>query len=191
MPTPYWEPSNQVPLSPLGQWVLPHPERKPRPPLSEAEQETEHSRVVKRMLGMWARTVQADAHSYWQAAMRAAWIDWAIDKMEKWSPSERDLPPALEQVWVRGYKLIMSTTRWNGLDEAQFTQLIAVRPASDTGKRKKWAIDELPGRQLFSRVSPKFDRGRLWHRQPRRSDQTGSRICICRQRRPRRTLRGP
>jgi hypothetical protein len=106
------------------------------------------------MLGMWARTVQADAHSYWQAAMRAAWIDWAIDKMEKWSPSERDLPPALEQVWVRGYKLIMSTTRWNGLDEAQFTQLIAVRPASDTGKRKKWAIDELPGRQLFLGFHP-------------------------------------
>jgi hypothetical protein len=181
MPPQYWEPRNQVPLSPLGQWVLAHPEGKPRPPLSEAEQETEHSRVVKRMLGMWARTVQADAHSYWQAAMRAAWIDWAIDKMEEWSPSERDLPPALEQVWVRGYKLIMSTyqmERWlqayrrlNGeqdqtrryeelrnalehLDEAQFTQLIAVRPASDTGKRKKWAIDELPGRQLFLGFHP-------------------------------------
>lgn len=127
------------------------------------------------MLGMWARAVQADAHSYWQAAMRAAWIDWAIEKMEEWSPHERDLPPALEQVWVRGYKLIMSTfqmERWSQayrrlsgeqeqpmqyedlrdalehLAEAQFTELSAVRPPSDTGKRKNWAIDKLPGRQV-------------------------------------------
>ncbi len=173
MPPPHWEPRNQVPLSLLGQWVLPHPEGKPRPPLSEAEQDTEHSRVVKRMLGMWARTVQADAHSYWQAAMRAAWIDWAIDKMEEWSPSERDLPPALEQVWVRGYKLIMSTyqmERWlqayrrlNGeqeqpmrcrhlrnalehLDAAHLTELIARKRPDDTKKR---SIEELPGQQLF------------------------------------------
>jgi hypothetical protein len=179
MPPPYWEPRNQVPLSPLGQWVLPHPEGKPRPPLSEAEHETEHSRVVKRMLGMWARTVQADAHSYWQAAMRAAWIDWAIDKAEEWSPTERDLPPALEQVWVRGYKLIVSTyqmERWlqahrrlNGeqeqpmqyrhlrnalehLDEAHFTELTAMRRPSD--KRKNLSIDELPGQQLFLGFHP-------------------------------------
>jgi len=134
---------------------------------------------------MWARAVQADAHSYWQAAMRAAWTDWAIERgvgyTEEWWPGEEDLPPALEQVWVRGYKLIMSTyqmERWlqahrklNGeqeqpkqyedlrnalehLDEAQLTELSAVRPPSNTGKRKKWAIDELPQRQVFLGFQP-------------------------------------
>lgn len=179
MPPPYWEPSNQVRLSPLGQWVLPHPDGTPRPPLSAAEREAEHERVVTRFLGMWARAVLADAHSYWQAAMRAAWIDWAIDKMEEWSPSERDLPPALEQVWVRGYKLIMSTyqmERWlhafrklNGepeqskqytdirnalehLDDLHFTELIAIKRPSDT--RKDPAIDRLPGRHLFLGFDP-------------------------------------
>jgi hypothetical protein len=125
------------------------------------------------MLGMWARAVLADAHSYWQAAVRADWTDWAIDKMEDWSPDQRELPPALEQVWVRGYKLIMSTYQMerflqahrtlNGeqkqpkryedlrnalehLDDAQFTELIAMKRPSDTRKR---SIEKLPGQQLF------------------------------------------
>jgi hypothetical protein len=125
------------------------------------------------MLAMWARAVQADAHSYWQAAVRANWIDWAIEKMEEWSPDERDLRRALEQVWVRGYKLIMSAyqmERWlqahrglNGepeqpmqyrhlrnalehLDEAYFTEVTAMKRPDDTKKR---SIEELPGRQLF------------------------------------------
>jgi hypothetical protein len=125
------------------------------------------------MLAMWARAAQADAHSYWQAAVRANWMDWAIDKLEEWSPDERDLPSALEQVWVRGYKLIMSAyqmERWlqahrklNGepvqtkqyrhlrnalehLDEAHLTEVAAVKRPDDTEKR---SIEELPGRQLF------------------------------------------
>jgi hypothetical protein len=183
MPPPFWEPKlDRLPLSPLGGllFIPPPPGADPRS-LSVEEQEEAHRRVVRRMLGMWARAVQADAHSYWQAAVRANWMDWAIDKIEEWSPDERDLPPALEQVWVRGYKLIMSTyqmERWlqahrrlNGeqeqpkryedlrnalehLDEANFTELSAVRPPSDTGKRGKWAIDELPGRQVFLGFHP-------------------------------------
>jgi hypothetical protein len=125
------------------------------------------------MLGMWARAVQADAHSYWQAAVRANLMDWAIDKMEEWSPDVRHMPPALEQVWVRGYKLVMSTyqmERWlqahrtlNGeqeqpmqyrhlrnalehLDAAHFTELIARKRPDDTKKR---SMEELPGQQLF------------------------------------------
>jgi len=125
------------------------------------------------MLAMWARAVQADAHSYWQAAVRANWMDWAIDKMEEWSPDERDLPPALEQVWVRGYKLIMSAyqmERWlqahhrlNGeqvqakqythlrnalehLDEAHFTDQSAMKRPDDTKQR---SIEELPGQEVF------------------------------------------
>jgi hypothetical protein len=183
MPPPLWEPKSQVPLSPLGQWLLPLPPGEaPRPPRSVAERQEDHRRVVRRMLAMWARAVQADAHSYWQAAVRANWMDWAIDKMEEWSPDVRDMPPALEQVWVRGYKLVMSTyqmERWlqahrrlNGgqeqskqyvalrnalehLDEAYLTELTAVRPSSK-GLREKWAIEELPGQQLFLGFNPVF-----------------------------------
>jgi hypothetical protein len=187
MPPPFWEPRNQVPLSPFGQWVLPHPDGTPRAPRSIAEQEDEHWGVVTRMLGMWARAVQADAHSYWQVAMRATVIDWAIERGVGYAPEEQwptleDLPPALEQVWVRGYKLIMSTyqmERWlqayrrlNGeqeqprryedlrnalehLDEAHFTDLSAVKPSTrKPGQRSKWAIDALPGRQVFLGFHP-------------------------------------
>jgi hypothetical protein len=174
MPPPYWEPRPGLPISPLGDLLLiPPPPGAKSKPLSVEEQEIVHRRVVKRMLAMWARAAQADAHSYWQAAVRANWMDWAIDKLEEWSPDERDLPSALEQVWVRGYKLIMSAyqmERWlqahrklNGepvqtkqyrhlrnalehLDEAHLTEVAAVKRPDDTEKR---SIEELPGRQLF------------------------------------------
>jgi hypothetical protein len=105
-------------------------------------------------------------------------MDWAIDKMEEWSPDDRDLPPALEQVWVRGYKLIMSAyqmERWlqayrklNGeqdqpmqyrhlrnalehLDAATFTELTARKRPDDT---ENWSIDKLPGQQVFLGFRP-------------------------------------
>jgi hypothetical protein len=181
MPPPYWEPDlNRLPLSPLGSLlVIPPPSGAKSSPPSVEDQEENHQRVVRRMLAIWARAVQADAHSYWQAAARANWMDWAIDKMEEWSPDERDLPPALEQVWVRGYKLIMSTyqmERWlqahrrlNGepkeqmlyrhlrnalehLDAVHFTDpWTAVRRPSDEKNR---SIDQLPGQQIFLGFHP-------------------------------------
>jgi hypothetical protein len=175
MPPEYWEPNPNRPLlSPLGQWFIPLPPGVTPKTLSADEQAEVNRRTVRRMLAMWARAVEADAHSYWQAAMRAAWMDWAIEKMEEWSPEERDLPPALEQVWVRGYKLIMSTyqmERWlqahrrlNGeqeqpmqyrhlrnalehLDEAHFTELTAMRAPKDKRERTL-SIEELPGHQV-------------------------------------------
>lgn len=82
----------------------------------------------------------------------------------------------MEQVWVRGYRLVMSAyqmARWEAarnrsagqsdsspdsevralrnaiehLDEARFTALVARRDPSD--KRKRVSIDQLPGKELF------------------------------------------
>ncbi|MFF5188762.1 hypothetical protein ACFY30_34190 [Streptomyces sp. NPDC000345] len=134
--------------------------------------------VVVRMLALWARSVQRDAHSYYQAASKAVWTDRAIDYGEEWSPTEDDLARVLEDVWVRGYRLVMSAyqmERWSRahqqitggseqsddqlrmlrntiehLDEASFTDLVAQRgPLDPKNKRKKWSIDELPGKELF------------------------------------------
>lgn len=135
-------------------------------------------RVVVRMLALWARSVQRDAHSYYQAAIKAAWTDRAIDYGEEWSPTEDDLARVLEDVWVRGYRLVMSAyqmERWSQvhqqitggseqpddllrklrnaiehLDEASFTDLVAQKgPHDPKNKRKKWSIEELPGKELF------------------------------------------
>ncbi|MFZ3595030.1 hypothetical protein [Streptomyces sp. BH104] len=137
-----------------------------------------HHRVVVRMLALWARSVQRDAHSYYQAAIKAAWIDRAIDYGEEWSPTEDDLAQALEDVWVRGYRLIMSVHQMESwaqahqritggveesdellkklrnaiehLDQASFTDLVAQKgPPDPKSKRKKWSIEELPGKELF------------------------------------------
>ncbi|MFF0429377.1 hypothetical protein ACFYUJ_33995 [Streptomyces sp. NPDC004520] len=135
-------------------------------------------RVAVRMLAMWARSVQRDAHSYYQAATKAAWTDRAIDHGEEWSPTEDHLARAIEDVWVRGYQLVMSTFQmehWllvhqkitggneqpddrlrrlrntiEHLDEASFTDLVARKgPLDPKNKKKKWSVDELPGKELF------------------------------------------
>ncbi|MFJ9870950.1 hypothetical protein [Streptomyces sp. NPDC101165] len=135
-------------------------------------------RVVVRMLALWARSVQRDAHSYYQAASKAVWTDRAIDHGEEWSPTEDDLARVIEDVWVRGYRLVMSAyqmERWSQahqqitggseqsddrlralrntiehLDEASFTDLVARKGTLDPKKkRKNWSIDELPGKELF------------------------------------------
>lgn len=84
--------------------------------LSPADIADAHHRVVVRMLALWARSVQRDAHSYYLAASKAAWTDRAIDYGEDWSPTEDDLARAIEAVWVRGYQLVMSAyqmERWS------------------------------------------------------------------------------
>ncbi|WP_433919783.1 hypothetical protein OIE50_38735 [Streptomyces canus] len=146
----------------------------PSAPESPADTADVHHRVVVRMLALWARSVQRDAHSYYQAASKAAWTDRAIDYGEEWSPTEDDLARVIEDVWVRGYRLVMSAyqmERWSQahqqitgateqsdkllkklrdtiehLDEASFSDLFAQKGQK---KRKNWAIDELPGKELF------------------------------------------
>lgn len=129
------------------------------------------------------RLMQQTPHSYYQAAMNAAWTDRAIDYGEDWSPSEADLAVALEEVWVRGYKLVLSTYqmhRWvrayrratgqedrpdemlralrntiEHLDEASLTELTAHKGVS-TSRGKKWSIERLPGKELFLGFDPGY-----------------------------------
>ena len=151
------------------------PSQPEQPPTGTADA---RQRVVVRMLALWARSVQRDAHSYYQAVSKAAWTDRAIDYGEEWSPTEDELARVLEDVWVRGYQLVMSAyqmERWSRahqqitggteqsderlktlrntiehLDEASFTDLVAQKgPPDPERKRKKWAIEDLPGRELF------------------------------------------
>lgn len=160
--------------------LLPGPPGTEEPSAPEPPAAAEDARpgVVVRMLAMWARSVQSDAHSYYQAASKAAWTDRAIDYGEEWSPTEDDLARVLEDVWVRGYRLVMSAyqmERWSRahqqitggakepderleklrntiehLDEASFTDLVAQKgPPDPKRKRKKWSIEELPGKELF------------------------------------------
>jgi hypothetical protein len=87
-------------------------------PPSPQQQAEIHRRRVTRMLGMWARDVLRAAHSYYQAAVRAAWTDRAIEHAEDWSPDQADLLVEIEQVWVRGYHLVMAATQmeqWLGV----------------------------------------------------------------------------
>jgi hypothetical protein len=179
-------PERGLRIPPDGQGVLLSPppgadDAVPAEPSIE-EQQRIHQRMVDRMLGMWAREVRRDAHSYYQAAMRAAWTDRAIDYAEDWSPSEHDLAVRIEEVWVRGYRLLTSTyqmERWlrahrraadeedkpdemiralrntlEHLDETVFTKLTARKPSGAAGK--KWSIDDLPGKELFLGFDPGY-----------------------------------
>lgn len=142
--------------------------------------------VATRMLALWARTVISSAHSYWQAAMKAAWIDRAIDYAEDWSPTEVDLGVALNEVWVRGYHLVMTVYQmetWQQayrkgtgfaeeppeilralrnslehLDGASFSAYYAKKREA-RGKNKEpgaKSIDYLPGQELFLGFSGDF-----------------------------------
>jgi hypothetical protein len=131
-PPPSWPPTNDWP-PPVDDWTppdgweprfrglhispdgdgyylaatLPEDSRRKSSEPTPDDEEAIHLRRVTRMLGMWARDVQRATHSYYQAAMKAAWTDRAIEYMEDWSPDQYDLSIALEDVWVRGYYLIM------------------------------------------------------------------------------------
>lgn len=137
----------------------------------EGEEEAKRD-VATRMVAIWAETVMSSAHSYYQAAMKAAWTDRAIGYDEDWSPPLQDLTRALEQVWVRGYQLVTAAyqmERWRQayegkaskaeienlralrnslehLDGARFTEFSA---SKGTGKDSAHSIEHLPGKELF------------------------------------------
>lgn len=117
-PPQFWTPRRGgAPIPPTGEGyvVMGYDTGVSGPNDASTEELHQSEQVVKRMLAVWARAVQEDAHSYYQAAMRAAWTDEAIDDPGPYGPDERDLARALEQVWVRGYKIVMSVyqmERW-------------------------------------------------------------------------------
>jgi hypothetical protein len=141
----------------------------------------DRAHVAGRMVERWARAVQRDAHTYYIVAMKAAWIDRAIDYAEDWSPSEASLSDAIEDVWVLGYHVVLAAyqmERWlkvwlqsrgqsvprddaalrtlrnalEHLDDAAFRGHSAVRNP-EIGRRNQ-SIDQLPGRELFLGAVP-------------------------------------
>jgi hypothetical protein len=71
--------------------------------------------VTTRMLSTWAGMVTQDIRAYREATGYVAWLDRAIERMEEHSPRESSLPPAIEEAWTRGYRLVMSAyqlERW-------------------------------------------------------------------------------
>jgi hypothetical protein len=184
-PPPGWRPrTSGAPISPEGEsYLLRPPPGSPsheRPEPDEDEQARLNKAVATRMLALWARTLMSSAHSYYQAACRAAWTDRAIEYGEDWSPTTDDLRKALDQVWVRGYFLVMAAfqmERWlsaydpdsdeakagaehlqalrnslEHLDGATFSEYSARK----TSSRRAYSIDRLPGRELFLGFSSAF-----------------------------------
>src|SRR5690349_18106780 len=74
-PPEYWTPSpNRPPIPPngIGVLVVPPGEGTTSSDVDESTAEEQTQTVAQRMLAVWARTVQREAHSYYQAALRVA-----------------------------------------------------------------------------------------------------------------------
>lgn len=60
------------------------------------------------MAAMWCRTTLDDAHAYYQAARQAAWANWAIERIEDWSPTEAEFARWIQDLWLPGCRLLIS-----------------------------------------------------------------------------------
>lgn len=127
------------------------------------------------MAAMWCRTTLDDAHAYYQSARHAAWANWAIERMEDWSPTEDDFQRAVQAMWIAGCELLISAhlaQQWvrradptvdevaglrrarnsvEHLVEADFdnTHIIASTAVDENGKEKAWDIKKLPEGHLL------------------------------------------
>ena len=52
------------------------------------------------MASLWCRTTLDEAHCYYQRARQAAWANWAIERMEDWSPSEEEFAGWVQEMWL-------------------------------------------------------------------------------------------
>lgn len=128
------------------------------------------------MASLWCRTTLDEAHCYYQRARQAAWANWAIERMEDWSPSEEEFAGWVQEMWLAGCQLLMSAQlaqRWvrvadpkvpeipglrvarNSIEhlfEAEFDarHIVASSRVGDDGKLLgAWDIEKLPERQLL------------------------------------------
>lgn len=127
------------------------------------------------MAAMWCRTTLDDAHAYYQTACHAAWANWAIERMQDWSPTEDDFQSAVQAMWIAGCRLIISAylaQQWvrradptvgevtglrrarhsiEHLVEADFdnAHIIASTAVDENGREKAWDIKKLPEGQLI------------------------------------------
>lgn len=130
--------------------------------------------LALRMVAMWARASQVDARRYREAAAHAHRLDKIISYGDVWPLPIEDLAPAVQEVWICGYRLVMSAfqmERWKfihqqtlgvaespneplrnlrnaleHLDEAQFSEFFAYR---DPDGPKRQSIGHLPGQSIF------------------------------------------
>lgn len=59
-----------------------------------------------RMTTSWARESLRACKRYYVLARECAWMDWAIDKGEEWSPTEADLRHRLAEWWMSGQQAV-------------------------------------------------------------------------------------
>ncbi|MDI6911824.1 hypothetical protein [Nocardioides sp.] len=128
------------------------------------------------MSALWCRLTLDDAQRYYQAARQCSWANWAIDRGEDWSPTERHFARWVQAMWIAGCRLVISAhlaQQWvriadptvpevpglrrarnaiEHLHEAEIdeSQIIATTKVTEDGKQKAWDIEKLPdGRLIF------------------------------------------
>ncbi len=87
------------------------------------------------MAAMWCRTVLDDAHIYYQRARQAAWANWAIERMEDWSPTEAEFAGWVQDMWLAGCKLLMSAQlaqQWGRAADPDVPQIPGLRVARNS-----------------------------------------------------------
>jgi len=123
------------------------------------------------MLVTWASESLRSSQRYYRTARLVNWTDWAIDKGEDWSPTERDLKNRLAAWWVSGQQAVeayfhfqvwrkkvtgeglgnLVRLRRNSLvhlDEAWLDSYSAHTNVNEAGKATAWDIEKLPDGEL-------------------------------------------
>lgn len=127
------------------------------------------------MSALWCRLTLDDAQRYYQAARQCSWANWAIDRGEDWSPSERQFAGWVQNMWMAGCRLVMSAhlaQQWVRLADSSVTEVPGLRRARNAiehlheaeideshilattkvavdGKQSAWDIEKLPDGHLI------------------------------------------
>lgn len=155
-----------IPLSGEGLLLIP-----PDGITASAPAEDSGAQHEARMLITWAREAVRTGERYYRLACLVNWTDWAIDKGEDWSPTERELRDELAAWWVSGQQAVEAYFHFQvwrkkahgdhvddlvrrlrnslvHLDEALLDDYSARTTVNDAGKRLAWDIEKLPEGQL-------------------------------------------
>jgi len=87
------------------------------------------------MAAMWCRATLEDAHAYYQRARQAAWANWAIERMEDWSPTESEFACWVQDLWLAGCKLLISAQlaqQWVRKADPEVPQVPGLRVARNS-----------------------------------------------------------
>lgn len=87
------------------------------------------------MAATWCRATLADAHWYYQAASQATWANWAVERMEDWSPTEAEFARCVQDLWLAGCRLLMSAQlaqQWVRASDPKVQQIPGLRVARNS-----------------------------------------------------------